>query len=156
MCSSDLTTLPKDAELLQEKVRLSIDSFARDVAEPGRETYFLVMEDTTTGRVVGTCAVMAAVGLTRPFYSFRVIHLTHTSQELHRYEPVEALQMVDEYRGCTEIANLYLTPDARADRNGRLLSRCRFLLLAEFPQRFARLVVAEMRGVQGEDGHSLF
>lgn len=151
-----MTTLPKQPELLQEKLRLSIDSFARVVEEPGRETYFLVMEDTLTGRVVGSCAVMAAVGLTRPFYSFRVIRLTHTSQELHRYEPVEALQMVDEYRGSTEIATLYLTPDARKDRNGRLLSRCRFLLLAEFPERFARLVIAEMRGVQGENGHAIF
>jgi arginine N-succinyltransferase len=64
--------------------------------------------------------------------------------------------MVNEYRGTTEIATLYLTPDYRKDGNGRLLSRIRFLMMAEFPERFSKQVMAEMRGVSDESGHSVF
>jgi len=151
-----MTNLPNDRGLLEKKILRSIASFARPVSEPGEETYLWVMEDTATAQVVGTSSIIASVGLSRPFYSYRVLHLAHTSQELYRYQPVSVLQMVNEYRGVTEIATLYLTPAYRRNSNGKLLSRCRFLMLAEFPQRFSSLVIAEMRGVHDQQGHSVF
>jgi len=151
-----MTTLPSEKVYLQEKIDVSERSFARDTRQPGQETYLLLMEDTERQVAVGSCAIIASVGKTKPFYSFRIINLTHTSQELDKYEPVSVLQMADEYRGATEIATLYLTPEYRRNGNGRLLSRCRFLYLAEQPQRFSRLVLAEMRGVQNDQGHSVF
>lgn len=151
-----MTTLPAQREALAEKIQNSVDSFARDVARPQDEAYLLLLEDLDSGRVAGSCGIIARVGRTRPFYTFKVLNVTHTSQELDHYEPVEVLQMVDEYRGATEIATLYVTPDYRKNRNGRLLSRCRFLLMAESPQRFSHRVIAEMRGVQDERGRSVF
>ncbi len=151
-----MTTLSKDRELLKQKIENSVNSFAKDVQTPGEELYWFVMEDTHSGRIIGSAAIYAAIGLSRPFYSFRVINLTHTSQELEKYEPVRALQMVEEYRGYAEVATLFLTPKYRKNGNGKFLSRSRFLFLAEFGQRFPERVIAEMRGVQDDEGHSAF
>jgi arginine N-succinyltransferase len=54
------------------------------------------------------------------------------------------------------LCSLYLSPDFRAGGNGHLLSRSRFMLMAQFPQRFAAKVIAEMRGVSDEAGRSPF
>jgi arginine N-succinyltransferase len=151
-----MTNLPANRDVLERKIRTSLDSFSREVDNPGEESYLLVMEDTSNQRIAGTSGIIASVGLSRPFYSYRVIHLAHTSLELNKYDPVGILQMVNEYRGDTEIATLYLTPDYRRDGNGKLLSRCRFLFMAQFPQRFAGRVMAEMRGVHDEQGRSIF
>lgn len=77
-----MTNMPADRGILESRVNLSLQSFAQSVEVPGDESYLFLMEDLATRRVVGTCGVIATVGLSRPFYSFRVIKLTHTSQEL--------------------------------------------------------------------------
>jgi arginine N-succinyltransferase len=41
-----------------------------------------VMEDTATGRLAGVCAIKGAVGLTEPFYNYRIGTLVHSSREL--------------------------------------------------------------------------
>lgn len=151
-----MTNLPADRRVLGEKVERSVASFARPVAQPGEELYLFVLEDPAAGRIVGTAGIIAAVGLSRPFYSFKLLKLPHTSRDLGKYETMDVLQMVSEYRGASEIGMLYLAPAYRRDSNGRFLSRSRFLFLAEFPQRFARIVMAEMRGVSDEHGHSMF
>lgn len=151
-----MTNLPANREVLESKIRTSLDSFSREVDTPGEESYLLVMEDISNQRIAGTSGIIARVGLSRPFYCYRVIHVAHTSLELNKYDSVSVLQMVNEYRGDTEIATLYLTPDYRKGSNGKLLSRCRFMLLAQFPQRFARRIIAEMRGVHDEQGRSVF
>lgn len=151
-----MTNLPPDRELLEQKIRSSMDSFAQTISAPGDESYLMVLEDRETDAIAGTAGVIAAVGVSRPFYSYQLVNLAHTSLELDRYDSVPVLLMVNEYRGASEIATLYLTPAYRRNGNGRLLSRCRFLLLAEFPERFARRIMAEMRGVHDEQGHSVF
>ncbi|MDX1654098.1 MAG: arginine N-succinyltransferase [Candidatus Competibacteraceae bacterium] len=151
-----MTNLPADRELLQARIHDSMASFPQEVTLPGEQVYCFALEDTTSGRVVGTSGIIATVGTLRPFYSFQLLHLPHTSQELGRFETVPALQMVNHYRGATEIGLLYLDPTYRHNGNGRFLSRFRFLMLAEFPQRFDDLVMAEMRGVGDEKGRSVF
>ncbi len=151
-----MTTMPQDAAQMAAKVRQSVDSFARAVAAPGDEVYLLVLQDGATGRLAGTAAIIAAIGVERPFYSYQVIRVDHTSRELGRYETVRLLQMCNRYRSTTEVATLYLSPRYRKDRNGRLLSRCRYLLMAEHPGRFSDLVMAEMRGMQDARGRSVF
>ena len=151
-----MTNLPADRTILEARIRTSIDSFAAEITTPGEEAYLLVLEDTANGRIVGTGGVFAAVGLSRPFYSYQISQQAHTSRELNRYDSVTVLQMVNEYRGASELGMLFLTPDYRRDRNGRFLSRFRFLFLAEFAERFGRPVMAEMRGVSDAQGRSPF
>jgi len=151
-----MTNLPADRGVLERRIRASTESFAAEPDSPGDETYLLAAEDTARGQIVGTSAIIGSVGLTRPFYSYKILSLSHTSLELQKYDTVQVLQMVNEYRGATEIGTLYLTPAYRRDRNGRLLSLSRFLYMAEFPQRFSDLVMAEMRGVHDERGRTVF
>lgn len=151
-----MTNLPASREILESRIRTSVDSFAREASAPGEESYLLVGEDTASGRIIGTAGMIASVGVNKPFYSYKILSLAHTSLELNKFETVRVLQMVNEYQGATEIATLYLTPAYRRDRNGRLLSRSRFLYMAEFPHRFSDVVMAEMRGVHDAQGRSVF
>jgi arginine N-succinyltransferase len=151
-----MTNLPAEPELLAQKLSISERSFACEVSEQGDEQYLFLLEEKESRQVVGCCGIIATIGLRRPFYSFRVLRLTHSSQELGSYEPVEVLQMVEEYRGYTEIGTLYLRPAWRRGGNGRFLSLSRFMFIGEYPERFATRVMAELRGVQDEDGQSVF
>jgi len=64
--------------------------------------------------------------------------------------------MVNDYTGVSEIGSLFLLESYRRDGLGRFLSRCRFLLMAEFRELFAETIIAEMRGVHDDKGHSPF
>lgn len=64
--------------------------------------------------------------------------------------------MVKDNQGHSELCTLYLEPAFRRNNNGLLLSRARFLFMAHYPQRFASTVIAEMRGISDEQGHSPF
>jgi arginine N-succinyltransferase len=150
------TSLPPVAEFLQAKIELSAQSFAASVSQAGHERYMFVLEDTDSGKVGGCCAVEAACGLDEPFYNYRIGTTVHASRELKIYNLTPTLYLSNDYTGASVLCSLYLSPDFRAGGNGHLLSRSRFLLMAQFPQRFASKVIAEMRGVSDEQGRSPF
>jgi arginine N-succinyltransferase len=150
------TSLPPVAEFLRAKIELSEQSFAASVAQAGHERYMFVLEDTDSGKVGGCCAVEAACGLDEPFYNYRIGTTVHASRELKIYNLTPTLYLSNDYTGTSVLCSLYLSPDFRAGGNGHLLSRCRFMLMAQFPQRFAQKVIAEMRGVSDEHGRSPF
>lgn len=150
------TSLPPVPEFLQAKVALSEQSFAAQVAQPGHERYMLVLEDSDTGRIGGCCAVEAACGLDEPFYNYHVGTTVHASRELEVYNLVPTLYLSNDLTGTSVLCSLFLDPAARAAGAGHLLSRCRFLLMAQYPQRFASKVIAEMRGVSDDAGRSPF
>lgn len=150
------TSLPVNEELLKKRIHHSEISFTKDVTQSGDEGYLFVMEDTDTGDVVGTCGIEAAVGLNDAFYHYHLGKVVHNSRELNIYNTVETLSLCNDYTGATEICTLFLSESHRKDNNGRFLSRCRFLFIAEHQERFSDTVIAEMRGVSDEDGSSPF
>lgn len=151
-----MTTMPKDRAAIIERIELSLRSFAADLEKPGDEYYFFMLEDTETGDLVGTSALAAAVGLNQPFYTYTVGKVTHASPHLKVHNVVETLYLGNDYTGTTEICTLFLLPEYRGGANGRLLSRSRFLFLAENGERFAPNIIAEMRGVSDAEGRSPF
>ncbi|WP_448213223.1 arginine N-succinyltransferase [Colwellia sp. MEBiC06753] len=150
------TSLPVNEELLQNRITRSEVSFDAQVTQPGDEGYLFVMEDTETGKVVGTSGIEAAVGLEDAFYHYHLGKVVHNSRELGIYNTVETLSLCNDYTGATEICTLFLSESHRKNNNGRFLSRFRFLFLAEHSERFADTVIAEMRGVSDENGRSPF
>lgn len=150
------TSLPPVAEILQAKIELSMQSFEATVTKPGHERYMFVLEDFERGKVGGCCAVEAACGLDEPFYNYRVGTTVHASRELKIYNLVPTLYLSNDYTGTSVLCSLYLAPEFRGGGNGHLLSRSRFLMMAQYPQRFADKVIAEMRGVSDEKGRSPF
>jgi len=151
-----LTTLPPDRNLLEKKIVASQGAFSGDRTEPGNDHYLFVLEDGQTGEAVGTAGIVAAVGLSEAFYSYRVGTVVHASRELGVYNKMSTLYLSNDYTGCTELRSLFLNPDYRKNKNGKLLSKCRFLFMAELPHRFASKVIAEMRGYSDEQGRSPF
>lgn len=151
-----MSSLPPDAEVLERKIRNSLRSFAGEVERPKCESFLMVMEDTATGRLVGTTGIVAHVGLSQPFYSYKRSTVVQANSELDIYSQQYVLHMVNDYTDTTEIGSLFLQSDYRRDGLGRFLSRCRYLMLAEFPHLFSDTVIAEMRGVNTEDGGAPF
>ncbi|ART80980.1 arginine N-succinyltransferase [Oceanisphaera avium] len=150
------TSLPVNDALLQRKIDSSLAAFS-EVSMTKREgLYFFVAEDSETSKVVGTCAIDAAVGLSAPFYNYLLGKQVHSSARLGIYNVVETLTLTNDYTGVSELCTLFLQESARHGRNGRLLSKSRFLFLAEFSTLFDHRILAEMRGVSDANGNSPF
>ncbi|QFT10995.1 Arginine N-succinyltransferase [Vibrio sp. THAF190c] len=151
------TSLPVNEELLTNRITHSEYSFAKEnVTEPGDEGYLMVGFDVETGEVAGTTGIEASIGWDVPFYSYHISKVVHSSQRLKVNNVVKLLTFGNNYTGCSEICTLFLRPDFRKGLNGRLMSKCRFLLMAEHPERFSETIFAEMRGVSDDDGNSPF
>jgi arginine N-succinyltransferase len=151
-----MTSLPQDAEVLRDKIADSVLSFAGTPKKPKEEKFLLVLEDVENKKLVGTCGVAAHVGLSKPFYSYKLSLITQASQDLGIYTQQQVIHMVNDYTGASEIGSLFLDSAYRKNGNGLFLSRCRFLLIAEFSDLFSDIVIAEIRGVQDKNGHSAF
>ena len=150
-----MTTLKADRGALERRLDIAGASFA-GTASAIESDYLFVMEDTATGRVGGVCAIKRAVGLDEPFYNYRLGTLVHSSAEAKVFAQMQALYLSYDMTGCAELCSLYLHPDYRNGMNGKLLSKSRFLFIAQFPQLFSEKIFAEMRGYQAPDGSAPF
>lgn len=149
-----LTTLPANEQRLQHRVSWAEKAF-RGEAERADADYLFVLEDDA-GKVVGISAVAGAVGLREPWYNYRVGLTVSASQELGIHREIPTLFLANDLTGQSELCSLFLHADHRAGLNGRLLSKARFLFIAEFRELFGDKVIAEMRGMSDEDGRSPF
>lgn len=150
------TSLPVNETLLKKKIFASQAAFTSHPKSPGQQSYLFVMEDTETCSVVGTSGIEATVGMQDAFYHYHVGKVVHASRELGVHNSVEILTFCNDYTGVSEICTLFLQEGARKGLAGRLLSKFRFLFMAEHKHRFASTVIAEMRGVSDEKGKSPF
>ena len=150
-----LTTLPADADRLSQRIERSLASFAGN-APRADECYMFVLVDVASGRVAGISAIEAAIGLSEPWYNFRVHTLVHASRALDVYTAVPTLFLANDHTGATELASLFVDQEFRHARSGPLIAKSRLLFIAEFAQRFAPKVIAELRGPLSPDGRSPF
>lgn len=149
------TSLIADMDILQAKIDRATESFATEkVDKPQNEDYLMVLEDTTTGEIVGTTGLLATVGLDEPFYSYHLGTITHSSRELGVHNIMPTLILNNDFTGISEICTLFLDEGYRHSKNGQLLSKSRFMFLAQHPERFTEKIFAEMRGVSDENGVS--
>ncbi|MDG2527365.1 arginine N-succinyltransferase [Caulobacter endophyticus] len=149
------TSLPEDEPTLRERLALSEASFQAGVA-PLEAWYTLMLEDLETGVIDGVAGVKAAVGIKRPFFSFRVVTLAQSSPVLEMRFDHKALVLVNECAGWSEVGSLFLRPEKRKGGAGRLLAQSRYMLIGIEPQRFSEMVLAELRGWFDEDGSCPF
>lgn len=150
------TSLPPDAKVLEAKIARSVKSFAGKADGKGEEAFLFVLEDVEKKKLVGTTGVIAHVGIRHPFYSYKLSTLVQASDDVGVYSQQRVLHMVNDYTGASEIGSLFLLPAYRKDGVGKFLSRCRYLMLAQFPKLFSDTVISEIRGVQDADGESPF
>ena len=150
-----VTSFQPNKQMLTERVTRCVNTL-NGTAKLADQCYLFVLEDSHSGRVVGISGIEVAVGLTDPWYNFRIDSITHISHGLGISQQIEALFLSNDHTGHSEVCTLFLDPEWRHSRNGQLLSKSRFLFLAVFKDRFAQKIVAEMRGVSDEDGCSPF
>lgn len=155
LVGSGMTTLKPDRKSLGQRVEIACASFAEQIAPPQRD-YVFVMEDTSIGKMVGVCAIKSSVGLDEPFYNYRIGTLVHSSKELKVFSRMDTLYLSNDLTGCAELCSLFLHPDYRQGANGKLLSKSRFMFIAQFPHLFPEKLIAEMRGYQNAEGRSPF
>ncbi len=150
-----VTTLQPDEERLALRVQVSLDSFAGKLP-PSQANYLFVLKSGTHDGLAGASGIAAAVGLDEPWYNYRVGTAVYCSREIGIYRQLQTLFLTNDLTGTTELCSLFLNPAFRHGGNGVLLSKARLLFLAEFRQRFAKHVIAELRGVSDEEGLSPF
>ncbi len=149
-----MTSMPANEKAWMEKIAASTQAFSRSRSESPSSTYFMVLEDSKTGHIAGTTAIYTGVGLSKPFYSYKISTLVSSSSDLSMIRQTRVLSMVNDYTGATEIGSLYLLPEYRKPGIGQFLSRSRFLAMADFPELFGNQIIAELRGWQDEEGRS--
>lgn len=151
-----MTNFPPDAELLSQKLSWSDESFAKSLSEPEQEYYYFVMESIPEQQVVGCCGIFSQAGGEMPFYSYKLAKEQLVSKDIGLNKEIQKLYLLHDYNDASEVATLFLHPDYRMNNNGEMLSRCRFLFMRNFLDRFAQKIIAEMRGVVDSQGRSPF
>ncbi|USQ12709.1 arginine N-succinyltransferase [Legionella lytica] len=151
-----MTTLPKDINLLKKRIDWSCASYKKKIVHPNSEYYLFVLENQKNKEIVGVSAIEARIGHDTPFYSYKLSKRTRISRTLNIRSEYEVLSLVNDNQGRSEICTLFLNPKYRKDNNGLLLSKGRFIFMAQFPMRFAPIVIADMRGVSDKHGRSPF
>lgn len=150
-----LTTLPQDEDVLARKLQRA--EHTRTTLQHNDDGLFLfVLEDTAANRIVGVSGIETAVGLNQPWYTYSVGTIVHASSELNIYHRFPTLFLTNDHTGCSELCSLYLHPDYRRHQAGSLLSKARFLFMAQRREVFAEKTIAELRGVINERGVSPF
>ena len=150
------TSLPVDETRVMNRLKASEKAFARQPAGPQQGKFLMMMEDVHTGTVAGCCAVKAGIGMTRPFFNYRIITILQSSNVVQRRFSMDALVLTNEFMGYTEVGTLFLKKEYRGGGAGRLAAQSRYLLMASAPDEFGEMVLAELRGVVTPEGISPF
>lgn len=149
-----LTTLPASEERLAHRVEWAEKTFRGNVERADADYLFVLEQDD--GTVIGISGIAGAVGLREPWYNYRVGLTVSASRELNIHQQIPTLFMANDLTGNSELCSLFLHAGHRNGLNGRLLSKARFLFIAEFRSLFSDKLIAEMRGVSDSRGLSPF
>jgi arginine N-succinyltransferase len=151
-----VTSLPDDAESLRDKIVASETSFAAEVSFNGEESYFFVLEDSSTGKLLGCSGIAASAGYSEPFYSFRNETFVHASRALGIHNKIHVLSLCHDLTGKSLLTSFYFDRNLQDSDSAELNSRARLLFMASHPERFSDAVVVEIVGYSDENSESPF
>jgi|TARA_R110001583_G_scaffold53927_3_gene165893 arginine N-succinyltransferase len=151
-----MTTFPPDKKVLTQKIIASNKAFSDDYDKNTEGSFLMVLVDTQTNVIMGTAGIYSNIGKDTPFYSFKILTRSKHSYKLNSKVSSKTLHLVNEYTGDTEVGTLILDPDYRGGGYGKLLSKCRYLLIAQFRQLFGARLIAELRGWSDDNAISPF
>lgn len=150
-----LTSLPENKNALLEKLSRTSNTRLGNL-QKSEQGYLFVLEDLETQKIVGVSGIEVAVGLTEPFYNFHIVKQVHASKALNVYQSLDTLLLSNNHTGSSELCTLFLDPEFRKNKNGKFLSKTRFMFIAAFKSCFQKKLIAEMRGHSDETGESPF
>ena len=154
----DSMNLPSNRSFLCERIAQSQRSFAGAEGDWRSCVYVFVLEDTDSGRCVGTSSIIAKHGRPGlPYFWLAVTSEERRSAELSRRFVHKKLQLQSTEDGPSEIGGIILDPAYRGhpEKCGKALSIVRFAWVSRNPQRFEREVIAEMLSPFVEPGRNL-
>ncbi len=151
-----MTTLPANRDHLSDLINKTRQSLRKPVERYADESYHFALEDTEKGEIVGVSGVDACVGITTPFYSYRIDEVIHASTDLQIHNRIPALHLCQDYTGAARLCTLFLDKAYRTHENLHLLSRSRMLFMAQHPERFASRILVELQGISDSENNSPF
>lgn len=150
------TSLALEDEALNEKLLNSEKAFEGKLSDPCDCAYQLMLEDSETGQVLGTGAVKAMVGVKKPYFDFKIFTFAQSSKEGDRRFDMDAMLLVNDFAGSTEVGSLFVRDGLRGTGAGRLTAQARYMLVGADRSRFGKRILSELRGVVDEHGDSIF
>lgn len=149
--SVGVTSLPKNKDLLEEKIQHSLEIFSSCENFLVSKSYLFIAENLETGEITGTSGILALSG------GDSSTHLYRIQEELRADgQKMPILVPIHHKKGPSELCGLFLNRTHRQAGHGKLLSIGRFLFIAQFRERFTSHLAAMMRGHFEEGPHSPF
>ena len=148
------SSLQPDEEMVRKKLDWALRSFEAKGALS--EAYYLFVMEDQQGEILGITGIESAVGLSAPWYNYKVNTQVNASRELNVYKQIQTLTLCSDYTGHSELCSLFLCPEFRKSFNGHFLSKSRFLFMAANRQAFRDNAIAELRGYSDSEGESPF
>ncbi len=141
----------------RDLIERSLQAFGADGITPLRHVFVLHdSEPGGHGALLGAAALSGSTGLDLPRYSYRSGVVVHASAELKMFHRADTLLLVNDLTGCAELhLPLMARPDAVLAPQ-RLLVDAMLLFVAQEPDRFAPVLIAELPGLTFEGGGSPF
>ena len=150
-----LTSLPKDPDILQERLLRCERSF-RPGPDAAPEDYIFGLEDLDDNKIFGISGIYPNMNRGQKFCLYEITSESRSSRELGISNTLKMLRLKDTECTASEICSLYLHPEYRKSSFGRFLSLVRFLFIADHLQYFRPQIFAEMRGMVDEQGTNPF
>ncbi len=146
-----LTTVPRTQDGVQAYVEATHRFLAGD--EAANRLLFVVERN---GRVMGISGIIPKLGVERPFYSFKRSRHARRSSQMDLRTEYETIQLTTDFDGWSELASIYLAPEARGKGVARLLSLGRLCFIENHRHLFDSRLMADIRGWVDEEGVSPF
>jgi arginine N-succinyltransferase len=149
--------LPKDRNIIKEKIQNSIKSFQNSDPDLAKNTYIFVLEDVHKSKVIGVSMIHAKHGTEKePHFFLRVSQEYKYSKTINTGFIHGTLKLGLDTNGPTEIGGLVISPEYRghSKKLGKLLSFSRFLYIAMYPEKFKEQLHSELMPPLGSDGKS--
>jgi arginine N-succinyltransferase len=153
----DTVNLPNDERAIEKLIDNSVRSFGGRIRDPLEREYLFVLEETKTGKLLGTSMIIAQHGTREaPHAFFEVSKRQAYSSTIDRHFEHTVLSMAYNYDGPTEIGGLVVDPSARGvGKPGKQLSFVRFLFIGMHRPWFRDQLLAELLPPLLPDGRSL-
>lgn len=147
------TTL-SNRKILAERLHASESAFHTPLEKPYHESYLFILE--CDGVAVGTSGLISRIGMSEPFFAYHRKSEGQLSSVLPVDRQIEVLHLIQARKKPTEISTLFISAPFRGRALGALTSLSRFLFIAAHRERFASVVIAELRGVCDSKGDTPF
>lgn len=139
--------LPHDKEIIESKIKASLQSFHSPSKDFAQNYYIFVLEDTDVNRVIGVSMIHAQHGTEEePHFYLKVSHENKYSSTINTGFVHGTLKLGLETDGPTEIGGLVVDPEYRghSEKLGKQISFIRFLYMGLYPERFKSEIHSEL------------